>query len=171
MSRSILQQPFPDTSGDGVIDEIEYSTLSCACKRLLQKHSFSTQHDVRVKLVELGFKGISQSTVSRLLAQLGVVKVPNASGQRMYCITSETAPIHISSSIASQIEFITHNQSTVVVKTHPGSAQLIARLIDVAPHADILGTVAGNDTVIIIPRDINQIEACEQIVRAHLGMH
>lgn len=162
MNNKILQGNF--------VDEIEYSTLSSACKRLLQQQSFSTQNDVRKKLVELGFKGISQSTVSRLLAQLGVVKVPNACRQRMYCLTTEAAPIHIGSSIASQIEFITHNQNTVVVKTHPGSAQLIARLIDVDPHANILGTVAGNDTVLIIPRDINQIEACEQVVREHLGV-
>lgn len=152
------------------VDEIEYSTLSSACKRLLQQQSFSTQNEVRKKLVELGFKGISQSTVSRLLTQLGVVKVPNASRQRMYCMTSESAPIHIHSSVASQIEFITHNQNVVVVKTHPGSAQLIARLIDIEPHAEILGTVAGNDTVIVIPKDLNHIDRCEKVVRAHLCM-
>lgn len=152
------------------LNNIEYSTLSSVCKRLLQEQSFSTQNQVRRKLIESGFKGISQSTVSRLLAQLGVLKIPNASGQRIYCITSETAPVNITSSIASQIEFITHNQCVVVVKTHPGCAQLIARLIDVDPNVEILGTVAGNDTVVIFPRDINQIEECEKIVKAHLGL-
>lgn len=57
----------------------------------------------------------------------------------------------------------------VVVKTHPGSAQLIARLIDIQPHADILGTVGGNDTVMIAPRDINRIEECEKVVKTRLG--
>lgn len=148
----------------------ENKTLTAACKRLLQQQSFSTQNELREKLIEIGFEGISQSTVSRLLSQLGVVKVQNACGRKVYCITVETAPVRVGSSIASQIEFITHNQAMVVVKTHPGSAQLVARLVDIDPHTEILGTVGGNDTVLIIPKDINNIEACENIVKTRLGV-
>src|SRR5690606_36961589 len=104
----------------------EDESLAAACKRLLQQQSFANQNELREKLIELGFDGISQSTVSRLLSQLGVVKVQNACGKKVYCITVETAPVRVESSIASQIEFITHNQAIVVVKTHPGSAQLVA---------------------------------------------
>ena len=102
------------------------------------------------------------------MSQLGVVKVQNACGKKVYCITVETAPVRIESSISSQIEFITHNQSMVVVKTHPGSAQLVARLVDIDPHIDILGTVGGNDTVLVIPKDIQQIDETERVVRARL---
>ncbi len=97
----------------------EDESLAAACKRLLQQQSFANQNELREKLIELGFDGISQSTVSRLLSQLGVVKVQNACGKKVYCITVETAPVRVESSIASQIEFITHNQAIVVVKTHP----------------------------------------------------
>ena len=58
----------------------------------------------------------------------------------------------------------------VVVKTHPGSAQLVARLVDIDPHTEILGTVGGNDTVLIIPKDTNNIDACETVVKARLGV-
>lgn len=145
-------------------------TLAAACKKLLQQQSFSNQNELRLKLVELGYEGISQSTVSRLLSQLGVVKVQNACGKKVYCITVETAPVRVESSISSQIEFITHNQSMVVVKTHPGSAQLVARLVDIDPHTEILGTVGGNDTVLIIPKDTNNIDVCETVVKARLGV-
>ncbi|GAA5648391.1 arginine repressor [Vibrio proteolyticus NBRC 13287] len=145
-------------------------TLATACKRLLQQQSFSTQNELREKLIDIGYEGISQSTVSRLLSQLGVVKVQNACGKKVYCITVENAPVRVESSIASQIEFITHNQSIVVVKTHPGSAQLVARLVDIDPHTEILGTVGGNDTVIIIPKDTDRIDACERVVKARLGV-
>ncbi|MEH0742635.1 arginine repressor [Vibrio cholerae] len=145
-------------------------TLTSACKRLLQQQSFSTQNELREALVNIGFEGISQSTVSRLLSQLGVVKVQNACGKKVYCITVETAPVRVESSISSQIEFITHNQSMVVVKTHPGSAQLVARLVDIDPHTEILGTVGGNDTVLIIPKDTQKIDTCERIVRMRLGV-
>ncbi|MYM60993.1 arginine repressor [Vibrio sp. OCN044] len=152
------------------VEENEDKTLVTACKRLLQQQSFSTQHELREALVDVGFIGISQSTVSRLLSQLGVVKVQNACGKKVYCITVETAPVRIESSISSQIEFITHNQSMVVVKTHPGSAQLVARLVDIDPHIDIIGTVGGNDTVLVIPKDIQQIDETERVVRARLGI-
>ncbi|EKO3572050.1 MULTISPECIES: arginine repressor [Vibrio] len=151
------------------IDADERS-LTAACKRLLQQQSFANQHELRERLVELGFEGVSQSTVSRLLSQLGVVKIRNACGKKVYCITVETAPVCVESSIASQIEFITHNQSVVVVKTHPGSAQLVARLVDIDPHSEIIGTVGGNDTVLVIPRDANHVEACERIVKSRLGV-
>ncbi len=156
-----------DTHGaqDYVIDD----NIATACKRLLQQQSFVTQDDIRQKLIELNFKDVSQSTVSRLLSRLGVAKVPNAYGKKVYCLTVEKEQVQVGSSIASQIEFITHNQLVVVVKTHPGSAQLIARLIDIQPHADILGTVGGTDTVMIAPRDINRIEECEKVVKTRVG--
>ncbi|WP_070969845.1 arginine repressor [Vibrio sonorensis] len=159
-----------ETLQNNRITESEDKTLTAACKRLLQKQSFATQNELREALIEIGFTGISQSTVSRLLSQLGVVKVQNACGKKVYCITVESAPVRVESSIASQIEFITHNQSTVVVKTHPGSAQLVARLVDIDPHTEILGTVGGNDTVLIIPKDVSNIDACERIVRTRLGV-
>lgn len=141
-----------------------------ACKRLLQQQSFTTQDEIRHQLITMGFSDVSQSTVSRLLSRLGVAKVPNAHGKKVYCLTVESEPVRISSSIASQIEYVTHNQLVVVVKTHPGGAQLVARLIDIQPHSEILGSVGGNDTVMIAPRDIKRIDLCEQIVRERLGM-
>ncbi|MGF1682059.1 arginine repressor [Photobacterium minamisatsumaniensis] len=145
-------------------------SITTACKRLLQQQSFTTQDDIRARLIDMGFEDVSQSTVSRLLSRLGVAKVPNAYGKKVYCLTVENEPVQVGSSIASQIEFITHNQLVVVVKTHPGSAQLVARLIDIQPHAEILGTVGGNDTVMIAPKDILRIEQCEQVVKTRLGV-
>jgi transcriptional regulator of arginine metabolism len=144
--------------------------ITAACKRLLQQQSFTTQDDIREALISQGFHDVSQSTVSRLLSRLGVAKVPNAYGKKVYCLTVENEGVRVGSSIASQIEFITHNQLVVVVRTHPGSAQLVARLIDVQPHKEILGTVGGNDTVMVAPKDINRIDACENVVRARLGV-
>ena len=144
--------------------------MTSACKRLLQQQSFTTQDDIRYQLIQLGFHDISQSTVSRLLLRLGVAKVPNAAGKKIYCLTTENEPILINASIASQIEFVCHNQLVIVIKTHPGGAQLVARLIDMQPHVDILGTVGGNDTVMVAPKDITRIDQCLQIVKQRLGL-
>ena len=103
----------------GCLYSAEDKTLTAACKRLLQQQSFSTQNQLREKLVEIGYTGISQSTVSRILSQLGVVKIQNACGKKVYCITVESAPVRVDASISSQIELITHNQAMVIVKTNP----------------------------------------------------
>ncbi len=155
----------------GAIDAFQNDeNIATACKRLLQQQSFSTQDEIRQQLIAMGFDDVSQSTVSRLLSRLGVAKVPNAYGKKVYCLTVENEPVQVGSSISSQIEFITHNQLVVVVKTHPGGAQLVARLIDIQPHAEILGTVGGNDTVMVAPKDIGRIEECERVVKARLGI-
>ena len=140
------------------------------CKRLLQQQSFSTQDDIRHHLIDMGYTDISQSTVSRLLSRLGVAKTPNVYGKKVYCLTVENEPVRIGSSISSQVEYITHNQMVIVIKTHPGGAQLIARLLDTQPHHEILGTIAGIDTVMIAPRDISHIDQCESIIRSRLGL-
>ncbi|CAH0536658.1 arginine repressor [Vibrio marisflavi] len=169
MASDIKDLPSNKNVNYDALQATDEKKLTAVCKQLLLQQSFPTQKDLREKLVEIGFKGISQSTVSRLLCQLGITKVQNSCGKKVYCRTVESTAARPASSIASQIEFITHNQSTVIVKTHPGSAQLIARLIDTDPHSEILGTVGGNDTVLIVPKDTNNIDICEQVVKERLG--
>jgi len=57
------------SNAHGAIDD---ENITTACKRLLQQQSFSTQDDIRQRLIEMGFDDVSQSTVSRLLSRLGV---------------------------------------------------------------------------------------------------
>ncbi|GAD88928.1 arginine repressor [Vibrio halioticoli NBRC 102217] len=139
-------------------------TLESVCKQVLQNNSFYNQSELRKSLIEHGFEGISQSTVSRLLCQLGVIKVANSVGKKVYYLAPESSPIRFNSSIASQIESIEHNKAMVVVKTKPGSAQLIARLIDFDTDSSILGSIAGDDTVVVIPQDVDNIEMCKSAV-------
>lgn len=139
------------------------------CRHLLQTQSFTTQDAVRQQLVELGYLDVSQSTVSRLLSKLGVAKVPNAHGQKVYTLSGEMEPVYAISSVGSQIDEISCSQAMVVVKTHPGGAQLIARLIDLHRHPLILGTVGGNDTVLVAPRRLSDLSDCEQVVRDRLA--
>ena len=169
MASNIKDLPLNENVSYGALHTTDEKKLTAVWKWLLQQQSFSTQKELREKLVEIGFKGISQSTVSRLLCQLGIAKVQNSCGKKVYCLTVENTSVRAGSSIASQIEFVTHNQSTVIVKTHPGSAQLIARLIDTDPHSEILGTVGGNDTVLIIPKDVNNIDRKRQLLSVLKG--
>ncbi|MEZ9906783.1 arginine repressor [Vibrio breoganii] len=145
-------------------------SLESVCKRLLQENSFHNQSELRESLIKNGFAGISQSTVSRLLTQLGVIKAPNALGKKIYCLAPETSTIQFDSSIASQIDSVADNKSMIVIKAKPGSAQLIARLIDFEADKAILGSIAGDDTVLVIPSDVENIEQCKQAVRNILAL-
>ncbi|PSV35984.1 arginine repressor [Photobacterium sp. GB-27] len=157
-------------SPHGIISHYCEKNMTAVCKQLLQMHHFSTQDHIRDALIKEGFDDISQSTVSRLLTKLKIVKAPNVYGKRVYCVTETTNPTYTDSEIASQIEFVTHNKLVIVVKTHPGSAQLIARIIDLHPHQEILGTIAGNDTIMVAPCHIDRISDCEKAVCLSLGM-
>ncbi len=144
--------------------------LLCGCKNLLQQQSFSTQDDIRYALIKLGYSDISQSTVSRLLMRLGVTKIPNAYGKKMYCLSANTQPMVVESTIQSQINSIAHNDILVIIKTHSGSAQLIARLLDHEPSPEILGTIAGMDTIMVAPKHIDRIKECEKAIKARLNL-
>lgn len=149
---------------------VEHTVNKEVVKHLLSQQSFESQGAICEALNDMGYTGVNQSRISRWLGQLGVVKSTNGIGRRVYCVTSETAPVKVDSAVSSQIEFVTHNQAMVVVKTNPASAQLVARLVDTDPHPEILGTVGGNDTVLIIPRDTDDIIVCENVVRKRLGL-
>ena len=143
--------------------------ITDACINLLKIERFHTQDDIRQRLIKLGYHHINQSTVSRMLSRLNVIKVTDAYCKKIYRLPCEDKSRHIDVSVSTKIEFITHNQSVVVIKTPPGCAQLIARVLDLSPHPEILGAVAGNDMVMVAPKSINRIEDCEHVVRLLLG--
>jgi transcriptional regulator of arginine metabolism len=127
-------------------------------KKLLLEGSVSTQEDIKQYLTKLGFE-VNQAKISRLLRKVGAVKTSNEYGQIVYCIPKEPAPPQAKSLLGSLIIDIQYNESVIVIHTSPGSASLFARLID---HnllkLNVLGTVAGDDTIIVIPRNIKQIK-------------
>jgi len=123
------------------------------CQQLISQGSYIHQTALQQDL-EQWVGRISLATVSRLLKQLGAVKIQNARGQRIYAIdgSRETVPTP-QHPLAKMVVDIVNSDSFVLVHTAPGYSQAIARLID-CQHADeIIGVVAGNDNVWIAPKD------------------
>ena len=139
--------------------------ITKACKNLLEIERFHTQNDIRYRLIKLGFHHVNQSTVSRILSRLNVIKVIDAYGKKIYRLPCENESRYTDVSISSKIELITHNECVVIIKTLPGCAQLIARLLDLSHHSEILGSVAGNDMVMVTPNSSYKIEACVIVVK------
>jgi transcriptional regulator of arginine metabolism len=122
--------------------------------RVLEEQAVSSQ----AQLVELlASDGIvaTQATVSRDLEDLGAVKVRIPGGTMAYAIPEHakeaTAPDdHLRRVMGEFVVDVAHSANLVVLRTPPGSAHVIGSALDRAGIADILGTVAGDDTVLVV---------------------
>lgn len=139
-------------------------------KQLITNQSIKTQQDILQALLDRGFT-VNQSKISRLLRRIGAVKVTDHTGETSYQIQSALAPPTGNTPIQYLLDDIQYNETHIVIHVSPGSASLIARLLD--HHDDrlgILGTVAGDDTIVVIPRSIQKIkETLTQIRRLLAG--
>ena len=122
--------------------------------RLLEEQAISSQ----AQLVELlGADGVvaTQATVSRDLEELGAVKVRIPGGAMAYAIPEHakdrTAPDdHLRRVMGEFVVEVAHSANLVVLRTPPGSAHVVASALDRAGLPDVLGTVAGDDTILLV---------------------
>ena len=126
--------------------------LSEAFKALLKEEKFGSQSEIVTALQEQGFENINQSKVSRMLSKFGAVRTRNTKMEMVYQLPNELSVPATSSPLKNLVLDIDHNDLLIVVKTSPGAAQLIARLLDsIGKSEGILGTIAGDDTIFITP--------------------
>jgi transcriptional regulator of arginine metabolism len=129
-----------------------------AFKNLLNQEQFGSQSDIVEALKSQGFDNISQSKVSRLLSKFGAVRTRNARQDMVYCLPAELGVPTAKSPLRQLVIDIEHNDVMIIIRTSPGAAHLIARLLDSLSKSDgVLGTIAGDDTIFIAPSDVNKI--------------
>ncbi|MGB1199324.1 MAG: transcriptional regulator ArgR [Thalassotalea sp.] len=130
-----------------------------AFKDLLKQEQFSSQGEIVDALKTEGFDNISQSKVSRMLSKFGAVRTRNARQEMVYCLPAELGMPTAKSPLKQLVLDIEHNNVMIIVRTSPGAAQLIARLLDSLSKSDgVLGTIAGDDTIFIAPTDVADIK-------------
>jgi len=128
-----------------------------ALRMLLMGRNANTQEDICSLLEKQGYE-INQSKVSRLLRKIGATKVVNEKGQTAYSLPREPSPLPLNTSIRNLILDIVANETLVVIITSPGAASMIARSLDYSQlTTEILGTIAGDDTIFIAPKSIKNI--------------
>ena len=134
-------------------------------KSLLNKEHLSSQSEIVDALIEAGFDHINQSKVSRMLSKSGAVRTRNATGEMVYCLPVELGIPTTTSQRKNLVVDIDRNDSLIVIRTRPGAAQLIARLLDSMGKAEgILGTIAGDDTIFISPSNSKKIDSTLAVV-------
>lgn len=124
-------------------------------KEIILERDIETQEELVDALRESGMK-ITQATVSRDIKELMLIKIPSASGGYKYAMPGETQranPIHkLKRALQDHFTHIDYTENLVVMKCLPGTASTIAALIDSMETNDIMGTISGDDTILIICR-------------------
>ena len=125
-------------------------------KEILSSRSVSS-HEELVSILEEEDIQITQATLSRDFADMGVVRIFTENGPR-YVLNPEESGRQIIKLVGLEIVNIQHNESLIVVRTLAGRAQGVAHYIDRLNRKEIIGTVAGDDTVLIIPNSHDNIK-------------
>ncbi len=128
-------------------------------KELLSTYIVSNQEDLLRLLKKESFE-MTQATLSRDFAELGVVRVFTDGGIR-YILNSEESGKQIAKLIGFEILSVQNNESMIVIRTLAGRAQGVAHFIDRLNKEEIIGTVGGDDTVLVIP---NKSESMPKII-------
>lgn len=122
--------------------------------RLIDQRPISSQPQLQEILKEHGIEA-TQATLSRDLEELGAVKIRVAGGDTAYAI-AEYAPARIAPSeqlrrvMAEWVAEVTSSGNLVVVRTPPGCAHVVASALDRSGLDGLLGTVAGDDTIMCV---------------------
>lgn len=132
---------------------------------ILNRQPVRSQSQLAKLLFDDGLS-VTQATLSRDLDELGAVKIRNASGELIYAVPSEggfrtpQAPLGESAKeermarLAGELLISAEaSANLVVLRTPPGAAQFLASAIDQAELHDVLGTIAGDDTLMLISRE------------------
>jgi transcriptional regulator of arginine metabolism len=132
---------------------------------LLETHRVRSQTELARLLADDGLVA-TQTTLSRDLDELGAVKIRDGEGDLVYAVPAEggdqtprLAPqngeggARLSRLAAELLVSADASGQLVVLRTPPGAAQFLASAVDRAALADVMGTIAGDDTVLLIARD------------------
>lgn len=134
----------------------------------------SNQGDLVARLAAEGF-AVTQATVSRDLQTLGAVKGRDGDGNLRYILADGLAGIvegqaTLARALAEFAISIVPSANLVVVKTPPGAAQVVASAVDGIDLAGVLGTVAGDDTLIIVTEDaVGGVAVADELERIGAG--
>lgn len=132
---------------------------------LVTHHQVRSQSELARMLAEGGVR-VTQATLSRDLVELDAIKVRTPSGGLVYAVPAEggdrrpvapgetaAASNRLAKMCAELLVSAESSANLVVLRTPPGAAQYLASAFDKAEFPDLLGTIAGDDTVLVIGRD------------------
>ena len=127
-----------------------------AMREIVRNKDVRTQRMLVEELKKCGFD-CTQATVSRDIADMGLRKLPEG----VYVLAED---LHLQRMTSELVVDVTRADNLVLVKAQPGTASGIAAAIDAAELPDVLGSLAGNDTILVIARTAADGERLEAMI-------
>ncbi|MCE5202954.1 MAG: ArgR family transcriptional regulator [Coriobacteriales bacterium] len=134
-----------------------------AIRKIVRRERVRTQRDLVERLAQHGFE-CTQATVSRDIADMGLKKLPEG----VYVLAED---LHLQRMIAELVTSVVRSDQLVLVKTSAGAGQGVAAALDGAELDEILGSIAGDDTILIIARSTEDAEAVTDSIMKFRGQH
>lgn len=127
-----------------------------AIREIVRTADVRTQRMLVDELKACGFD-CTQATVSRDIADMGLHKLPEG----MYVLAED---LHLQRMVSELVIGVQRTENLVIIKAQPGTALCIAAAIDAAELPDVLGSLAGNDTILVITRTASDGEQFELMI-------
>ena len=132
-------------------------------KRILSDRIISNQEQILIILKNEGVN-ITQATLSRDFADLGVIRTFTPLGVQ-YVLSSTDYGKEIAKLVGLEILNVAHNENMIVLRTLAGRAQGVAHYIDRMNKEEIMGTIGGDDTVLVIPNKLSNLQNVLEILK------
>lgn len=120
-----------------------------AIKSILSDEEIETQEQLLKRVEDRGFH-VTQSTISRDIAKLGLIKKRNQSGRYIYSLPEKQT---LADLVGQMLYSVEQAQNLIVLKVRPGSANTVAAEIDRFEWKELVGSVAGDDTILLITKN------------------
>ncbi len=121
--------------------------------KIVSEHSIETQDELTKILAEANYK-ITQATISRDIKELGLIKIPVGNNRHKYALTQggeqQNVVPRLERMFNDAVIKIDSTENLIVLKTLPGTAHAVASCIDHLDWSEILGSLAGDDTVLVV---------------------
>ena len=134
---------------------------------IVNRYHVETQDDLIDRLMVEGFS-VTQATISRDIRELQLSKVLTSKGTHRYVAPKRedtVVGIKFNAALVESITSVEYAQNLVVIKTYPGLAQAVASAVDSLNMHNILGCVAGDDTIILVTGDTESSEEISRKIR------
>lgn len=132
-------------------------------REIIESESIETQEELAEALRKHAFE-VTQATVSRDIKELMLRKVPTSNGRARYAVPADTSRITAGGRSARMFQDsvveVDASENIIVLKTLPGAANAIASIVDHEAWTEVIGTVAGDDTILLV---IKPKEAAVQV--------
>ena len=135
--------------------------------KLIKEHDISTQEELTAKVKAAGFEA-TQATCSRDIKELGIIKITMPDKTTKYAVldrTGDVAPGRLLSVFANSLISVQSAMNMLVIKTLPGMAAAAASALDSMHLEDVVGTIAGDDTVFACATGPSEAQALVVTIR------